>query len=229
MSSFNSSTQYSDVSSPIASSSHDESSISETDRDFSHIAILQDIHNLQPQGIHYAANDNITSHCKFFYNKDLKGEILVPTKSPSVSEFLLAGVFQINARSFFMTSDGKWNSNNTLGNRFDQVRPSCHLSPVQHDSELAFSIEDYPAIVANIRAIENLPGHHKNREVHSILIEEPGQPPIIKLVHHLFVEKKTSSDNDNNGASIFFFIMLHIFLKHMSYSSGYQQLACHTR
>ena len=188
MSSFDSTTQHSEASSPIASSSHDESSSNYDDHQkTSNIKILQDIYDLQPQGIHYAANDNITSQCKFFYNKNLKGEILVPTKSQSLSEFLLTGIFQIDARSFFLTSDGKWNSNNTLGTRFDQVKPSCHLSSVQHNTDLAFSTEDYPSIVANIREIENLPGHHKNREIHSILIEEPGQSPIIKLTHHLFV------------------------------------------
>ena len=188
MSSFDSSTQHSEASSPIASSSHNESSINyDEHQKKSNIKILQDIYDLQSQGIHYAANNNIISQCKFFYNKNLKGEILVPIESQSVSEFLLTGVFQINARSFFMTSDRKWNSNNTLGSRFEQVKPSCHLSSVQHDLELAFSTEDYPSIVENIRVIENLPGHHKNREIHSILIEEPGQSPIIKLTHHLFV------------------------------------------
>lgn len=36
--------------------------------------------------------------------------------------------FDIDAKSFFMTSDGKWNPNNTLGTCFDhwQVKPSRH-------------------------------------------------------------------------------------------------------
>ena len=88
MSSFNFSTQHSNASSPIASSTHDESSISSNNhQNSSDIASLQDIHKLQPQGIHYAANNNVTSHCKFFYNKNLKGEILVPTNSQSISKF----------------------------------------------------------------------------------------------------------------------------------------------
>jgi hypothetical protein len=49
----------------------------------------------------------------------------------SLSECIFTGVFQIDARNFFLTSDGKWNANNSLSTQLDQVKPSCHLLPVQ--------------------------------------------------------------------------------------------------
>jgi hypothetical protein len=71
-------------------------------------------------GIHYAADKHIASQCKFIFNRDLKGDVLVSKKTQSsLSEYFLTGVFQINARKFFLTSDGKWNPNNLLGTCLD--------------------------------------------------------------------------------------------------------------
>jgi hypothetical protein len=82
-------------------------------------------------GIHYAADTNIISQCEFIFNKDIRGNILVPRGSQApISEFVLSGIFQINPRNFFMTSDGKWNPNNTLRTCLDQVKATCHLLPV---------------------------------------------------------------------------------------------------
>ena len=48
-----------------------------------------------------------------------------------------------------MTSDGKWNANNTIGTHFEQVKPSCHL-PVQRDPDFAFSSDNFSSIIANL-------------------------------------------------------------------------------
>ena len=182
------STEFSQSSTIQSSDDNNSSSTFTSYRNMTSSEILTEIKQYEANGIHYLGNDNIVDLCTFTYQKDIKGEILVPKNNTNnISELVFAGVYEIDARNYFMTSDGKWNSNNPLGTRFDQVKPSCHLSSVQHNTDLAFSTEDYPSIVANIREIENLPGHHKNREIHSILIEEPGQSPIIKLTHHLFV------------------------------------------
>ena len=70
--------------------------------------------------------------CTFTYQKDLKGEILFPKNNTNnISELVFAGVFEIDTRNFFMTSDSKWNSNNPLGTCFNQVKPSCRLLPIQ--------------------------------------------------------------------------------------------------
>jgi hypothetical protein len=66
--------------------------------------------------------DNICSLCEFVYNKDIKGDMLVPKDNDmkaKTSEFILSGIFAIDARNFFMTSDGKWNPNDTLGMHFE--------------------------------------------------------------------------------------------------------------
>jgi hypothetical protein len=161
-----------------------------TYRDMTGQEIYDELHELQTQNIHYAANKNIISLSEFTFNKDLKGDILVPKKrdDESFSEFLLSGIFQIDARNFFMSSDGKWNSNNTLGTRLDQVKPTCHLLPVQRDTDFIRSFEDFPTIVDNLRAIEALGDARKTRDTMSVVVSDPmHSTSAIKLTHHLFI------------------------------------------
>jgi hypothetical protein len=178
---------------------------------------LNEIRQLRSQGIYYAADENISSQCEFIYSKDVKGEKLVPKNDNKViSEFILTGVFEIDAKNYFMTSDGKWNSNNTLGTRFDQVKPTCHLLPVRRNDNFSFSINDFPAIISNIRAIESMGNPRKSRDTFSTIIGDSGQSTAIRLTHHLFVvcrafsmktylinfnikEKKPFIDLDDNG------------------------------
>ena len=152
--------------------------------------ILSEILELRDQEIYYAAMDDICSLCEFVYNKDIKGDMLVPkddNMKAKTSEFILSGIFTIDARNFFMTLDGKWNANNTLCMRFEQVKLSCRLLPVEKKEEFAFSSDDFPKIVSNIHAIESLANPHKSRDAFSIIIGETGQPSGIKLSHQLFV------------------------------------------
>jgi hypothetical protein len=68
----------------------------------------QELQELQSQGICYAGDKAIESLCEFSFNKDIRGEVLVPKDvEGSISEFVLSGIFQVDARNFFMTSDGK--------------------------------------------------------------------------------------------------------------------------
>ena len=203
-----------------SSDNHETSSSTFTSyRNMSASEIMTEIKQYESSGLHYLGHDNIVDLCTFTYQKDLKGEILVPKNNTNnISELLFAGVYEIDARNFFMTSDGKWNSNNPLSTRFDQVKPSCRLLPVQKD-EFSLFEKDYSTIIANIRAIKTLGNPRKSRDCHSIIIDEPGQPSQIKLYHHLFSvrhlhpfkffsnitnetlqkEKKTSTESDNNG------------------------------
>ena len=188
-SSLPSSTQGSDNISSHSVSDHGPSTSTFTSyRELSGSDILIETQQLHSQGIYYAANENLASQCEFIFNKDIKGEMLVP-KDPDKknSEFILTGILEIDAKNFFMTSDGKWNSNNALGTRLDQVKPSCHLLPVQRDDEFSFSTNDYSTILTNIRSIENLANPRKSRDTHSAIIENPGQTSTIRLTHHLFV------------------------------------------
>jgi hypothetical protein len=160
-------------------------------RELSGEQIFQELQELQRQGIFYAADKNISSQCEFFYNKDLKGDMLIPKDSENeLSEYVLTGIFQIDAHNFFMTSDGKWNSNNVIGTHFHQVKPTCHLLPVQRNPEFEFSYTDFPSIIGNLHAIESLANPRKTRDTTSIVIGESGQLSSIKLTHHLFVVRR---------------------------------------
>jgi hypothetical protein len=157
-------------------------------RNSSESDVMRELQELQSHGIQNAADQNIVSQCEFIYNKDIKGDILAPKKrETSISEFVLAGIFEIDARNFFMTSDGKWNANNTIGTRFEQVKPSCHLLPVQRHKDFSLSTEHFPAIIANLRAIESLANPRKIRDSYSLISGDSPQSNTIKLTHHLFV------------------------------------------
>ena len=177
------------MSSPIPTSSttqgSDDSHSFKSYRDCSEQEILNDIHNLKSSGIHYAATENISSQCEFVFNKTIKGEILV--EKTSQKEFILSGVFEIDARRYFMTSDGKWNVNNSFNTHFHQVKPSCNLISPQRSTDIEFSQHDFPTIIGNLRSIESLANPRKSRDTHSLLVEEPGQPTAIRLMHHLFI------------------------------------------
>jgi hypothetical protein len=79
-----------------------------SNRDLTGPQILQQTQDLMSHGIHYAADTNIISQCEFIFNKDVRGDVLVPRGSQApISEFVLSGIFQINPQNFFMTSDSK--------------------------------------------------------------------------------------------------------------------------
>ena len=171
-----------------SSSSNDETSTLITSyRDMREADILAEIKKFEENGIHYLGNENIASLYNFVYDKDVKGEVLVPKdNSNDISESVFSGVFEIDARNFFMTSDGKWNSKNPLGTRFDQIKPSCRLLAPRRDNSLFIFNNDFPKIIANIQAIENFGNSRTFRDTHSIVLEETGQPTQIRLSHHLF-------------------------------------------
>jgi hypothetical protein len=176
-----SSTQGSDVVSMSPPSPPSYRNLTESD-------IVKEIEGLRSQGIQNVADDNIISHCEFVYNKDIRGDILAPKKRDvAISEFVLAGIFEIDARNFFMTSDGKWNSNNPLGTRFEQVKPSCHLLPALRQQDFSQSVACFPGVIANLRAIEALANPRKTRDTYSLISGDSPQSSTIKLSHQLFV------------------------------------------
>jgi hypothetical protein len=129
-------------------------------RELSGVEILRRVQDLRSEGIHYTANDGILNRCGFIFSKDIKGDILTP-KGERLLEFILTGVFEIDPRTFFMMSDGKWNCNNPLGTCFQQVKPTCDLLPVLHNDDFSFSLDDFPAILSNLCAIEDVVIHRK--------------------------------------------------------------------
>jgi len=72
--------------------------------------------------------------------------------------------------------------------RLDQVKPTCHLLPVERDTDFIRSFKDFPTIVDNLRAIETLGDARKTRDNMSVVISDPmHSTSAIKLTHHLFV------------------------------------------
>lgn len=132
-----SSTEETNISPPTSSAISTPSN-----RDLTGQQILVQTQNLISHNIHYAADTDLASHCEFMFNKDLRGDVLIlKTSQAPHSEFVLSGIFQIDVRNFFMTSDAKWNSNNPLGTRLDQAKASCTLLPVDRNTEFDFSAQ----------------------------------------------------------------------------------------
>lgn len=173
------------MSSPLATSSSSTQDSDISYQDFSELDVLNNIKTLKSLGIHYAAIKDLSSQCQFIFNNSLKGDILV--EKDSEKEFIFVGVFEIDSRNFFMTSDGRWNSNNNLNTHFYQTKPTCLLLPPQRPTDIIFSKYDYPTIITNLRAIENLANPLKTPDVHSLIVDEAGKPPAIRLTHHLFI------------------------------------------
>ena len=135
--------------------------------------------------IHYAVDTDIASHCEFIFNKDLKGDILVTKGSHApLSEFLLSGIFHVDARNFFMTSDAKWNPNNPLGSCLDQAKATCNLLPVNRNPKFTFSTQHFPNIIGNLCAIENLTNQRQSQDIASIIGNDSCS---IKIIHKLFI------------------------------------------
>jgi hypothetical protein len=189
-----SSTEKSDMSSSQLSSGSKEDHLTSTFQSYKDLSgkrILTETKDFLSQGIHYAANEDVASKGEFIYNKEIKGDIFIPKDNEcKLSEIVLSGIFEIDARNFFLTSDGKWNVNNSLNTHFYQVKPSCHLLPVERDRDFNFSREDFPTIVTNLRQIEKLKNPHNTQGTYSCIVEEHGHPIAIKLSHHLFVVRQ---------------------------------------
>ena len=183
-----SATQGSDsTSSPKSPTTHHSPPPFTSYRDLTGNEIYKDLQDLDSKGIHYAVDKKVSLHSEFIYNKDIKGDILVPKNTKNdLSEYILAGIFEIDGRNFFMTSDGKWSSTNPIGTHLHQVKPSCHLLPVQRDTEFNYSSNDFPSIINNLHAIENIANSRKSRDVTSVVVGDSGHPTAIKLTHHLF-------------------------------------------
>jgi hypothetical protein len=86
-----------------------------------------------------------------------------------------------------MTSDGKWNCNNVLGTRFQQVKPTCHLLPVLRNADFSFSADDFSAIISNLHAIEDMADPRKTGDTYSVVTSDVAFTKAIRLSHHLFV------------------------------------------
>lgn len=68
----------------------------------------------------------------------------------------MRGVFEIERRDFYMTSDANFDPRNDFNIKFETVKATCQLEVVNRDSRFGFSVTDYANVIKNIRALENL-------------------------------------------------------------------------
>jgi hypothetical protein len=178
----------------VTPSTDDEHVINDADRptrshrDDSENNILERLRNLESHGIAYLGDKDIAAKTAFFFNKDINGDVLIRKDSSTTShptELLLAGIFEIDARNFFMSSDAKYNSSSNTLSRFDQIKLQCHLIPVRH-SDFVQSFKVFPSVVTNIQTIEKTATGRRGHDDISILTGSYASPTGIKLVHQLF-------------------------------------------
>lgn len=133
-----------------------------------------------------------------------EGNILVIKNDDTVpTEMVLRGVFEIDRRSFYMTSDGGFDPENPFGTKLSECKATCRLVPVNRDMSFKFSVNHYPTVIENVRGFEDkAPADTKDTKI-SILQSLTGEnQPIlsIKLSHALFV-RKTDEKDKGTGTS----------------------------
>ena len=162
----------------------DESTvITPSHRDESGADILEHLRSLED--VVYLGDKDIVGKCDSFFDKTVNGNVVIRKGDESPKELLFAGIFEVDARNFFMTSDAKFNPSSTPM-RFEQIKPHCHLLPVRRCSQFAYSANDFSTVVSNIQAVEKMVSGRKGQDDVSIVVTSHGTPTGIKLSHQLF-------------------------------------------
>jgi hypothetical protein len=130
----------------------------------------------------YAGTPRLAYHAKYFTGgKD--GNILI-TKGLDDEEFIIHGVFQISRNDFFFTPDGNFNPSNVFHGRLADWKLSCQLTAACSKT-FDFSSEDFPTVLNNVSAFENLVPKERHYETLSVIRGTVGHRSI-KLTHRLF-------------------------------------------
>jgi hypothetical protein len=147
---------------------------------------LKNLHTLE-NGF-YLGDEHIEKHGKFIFASYNQGNVLILKDSDAEpTEMILRGIFQIDKREFYMTSDAGYKSRNEWG--IEKSKPNCRLVPVIRDPSFNFTIIDFPKMLNNLHALENLIPHGKN-QVLSVIHHLTGEGDFhksIRISHTLFV------------------------------------------
>ncbi|KIN98993.1 hypothetical protein M404DRAFT_156312 [Pisolithus tinctorius Marx 270] len=111
---------------------------------------------------------------------------VVKGSGDDIVEMILSGIFEIDRQGFFMGPEGGFFPSNAFNKEFVDTKLSCNLIAVRRDSVYGASRHDFPAVVANLRALEKLIPSRKGETVLSCVREARGQV-CIRLNHTLFV------------------------------------------
>ncbi|KAI6142611.1 hypothetical protein BKA82DRAFT_108976, partial [Pisolithus tinctorius] len=126
------------------------------------------------------------------------GDIAVVKGSgEDIVEMILSGIFEIDCQGFFMGPEGSFFPSNAYNKEFVDTKLMCNLIAVQRDSIYGASRQDFPAIVANLQAIEKLILLRKGETILSC-VRETRRQACIHLSHMLFVSETKFQPKDTN-------------------------------
>lgn len=130
-----------------------------------HISVLNKL-KTSPGGF-YAATPRLAYRAEYFAG-GRDGNILITKGLDHDEEFIIRGVFQISRNDFFFTPDGNFNPANIFHGRLADLKLSCRLVAGRSKS-FKFSSRDFPAVLNNLSAFENLIPKERYYETLSVI------------------------------------------------------------
>jgi len=138
----------------------------------------------------YAASANIGEDAEYFYGGHRGSSLIFKGTSGEAEEYLLSGIFEVDHRDCYLSLDGSFDPNNALRQALSDVKLNCRLRPVQRDPDFAFSVQDWPLFIKNIKKLEDMAplenGEDRKNVLHVIQGTSSTDGGFIKIVHPLF-------------------------------------------
>ncbi|KAG2124066.1 hypothetical protein BD769DRAFT_1388879 [Suillus cothurnatus] len=151
----------------------------------------------------YAGTPRLAYRAEYFTG-GRDGNILITKGLDHDEEFIIRGVFEISRKNFFFTPDGDFNPANVFHGRLADLKLSCRLT-AGRSKAFKFSSRDFPTVVNNLSAFENLVPKERYYETISVIQDAIGHGRSIKLTHNLFEANDEAqggtSDEDGNGST----------------------------
>jgi hypothetical protein len=132
----------------------------------------------------YAGTPRLAYRAEYFTG-GRDGNVLITKGLGYDEELIIRGVFEISRNNFFFTPDGDFNPANVFHGRLADLKLSCQLT-AGRSKAFDFSSKDFPAVVNNLSAFENLVPKQRYYETVSVIQDAIGRGRSIKLTHYLF-------------------------------------------
>jgi hypothetical protein len=138
--------------------------------------------------IFYIGTTNLAAQAEYRIGGTGGNQLIVKNNDAIPTEFIMAGVFEIDRRDFFFTSDANYHpeKHRDLDKKFESAKATCRLIPVQRDISYQFSAEHFATAINNLRALEKLAATPKDSTIYSTICNIEGGSHGIKLSHALF-------------------------------------------
>ncbi|KAI6146394.1 hypothetical protein BKA82DRAFT_20031 [Pisolithus tinctorius] len=144
----------------------------------------------------YTAMPNLAAHAEFFFGRTSGNVAILKGDSDDVSELVLSGIFEIDRQGFFMGPEGGYSPKNAFSCEFADTKLTCNLLAMQRNVVYGSTLQDFPSIISNVRALEKLILLKKGETLLSSVCESCGMPCIC-LNHSLFIKKDEDDDPDD--------------------------------